>query len=41
MVPTDTQLKYIWHKDWTFVKCVYIALKYLAFIDGALTVERA
>ncbi|KLO13711.1 hypothetical protein SCHPADRAFT_889817 [Schizopora paradoxa] len=24
-------------EDWTFLKCVYIGSKYLAFVDGALT----
>ncbi|KLO13701.1 hypothetical protein SCHPADRAFT_348868 [Schizopora paradoxa] len=34
----EEELKYIWRKDWTFLKCVYIGSKYLAFVDGALTV---
>ncbi|KLO07764.1 hypothetical protein SCHPADRAFT_635878 [Schizopora paradoxa] len=34
----EDELKFIWRKEWTFVKCVYIALKYLAFVDGTLTI---
>jgi len=30
------EILYIWRVKWTFIKCVYIASKYLAFVDGVL-----
>jgi len=33
----EDEIKYIWCKEWTFVKCVYLSSKYLAFVDAALT----
>jgi len=35
----EDEIKYIWRKEWTVMKSVYLASKYLAFIDAALTTE--
>ncbi|KLO07755.1 hypothetical protein SCHPADRAFT_634838 [Schizopora paradoxa] len=35
----DHEVNYIWSQRWSFVSFIYIASKYLAFVDGALTID--
>ncbi|KLO16818.1 hypothetical protein SCHPADRAFT_193377 [Schizopora paradoxa] len=36
LLSLDDEIKYVWRSKWTFVKIVYIASKYLAFVDGTM-----
>jgi len=32
----DDEIVHVWWTKWTFIKCLYISSKYLAFVDGVL-----
>ncbi|KLO07765.1 hypothetical protein SCHPADRAFT_635555 [Schizopora paradoxa] len=38
-IDVEVVFRYLSSRKWTFVECVYVASKYLAFVDGALTVR--
>jgi len=39
LINVEDEVKYIWCQKWSPVKSIYIASKYLAFVDGALVIN--
>ncbi|KAF9012072.1 hypothetical protein BDQ17DRAFT_1233336, partial [Cyathus striatus] len=35
-ITLDLEIKYIWNARWTYIKIIYLATRYLPFIDTSL-----